>query len=378
VNIGFNTFRVSESAGGIENTGYILTEALAEKNDIFVTVFSDKSSVVPEKCISVKSAYNYTSFFKLIYDIYKRIKDYSRDNRLDFNLCGIYYYALGSYLQRKHNGTPYGIMLHGNELITPNSNHINIVKKIKRAFLYKYRRTILENADILFCNSQYTMELCRSQFNCKNIIVVNPPIKIKHAVYKNGKKPTYKILSLGRIVERKGFQYVIKAMSDINRYNSSIKYYIAGTGPYEEELVNIAKQCHVEKNVIFLGKVSEEDKNKLYAECDFFLMPSIYIEKDSSVEGFGLVYIEANMFGTYVIGTNTGGIQDAISDGINGTFVKEGSSRDISDKIINLYSNWPSYNSKECINWANKFDASKVADIYCEIIEHTIQKEKAF
>ena len=149
------------------------------------------------------------------------------------------------------------------------------------------------------------------------------------------------ILSVGRHVPRKNFQLVLRALNEINTLNlnpsSNIKYFLIGEGEETTNLKQLTKDLDLENQVIFLGSCDVITRNKYYKMADLFIMPSI--TKNNDIEGFGIVYLEANYFKVPVIGTATGGISEAIVDGETGFLIKENDINDLVDKIIFLYNN---------------------------------------
>lgn len=124
------------------------------------------------------------------------------------------------------------------------------------------------------------------------------------------------ILTISRLVEKNGIEYLIKAfaqlikLSDyppIRRTGQIIKLLIVGSGPLENELKNLAKNLGVEDKVFFTGKVPYEDLGEYYATADVFCRPSLS-------EGLGNVFLEAMAASVPVIATPVGGIPDFLTD----------------------------------------------------------------
>ena len=88
----------------------------------------------------------------------------------------------------------------------------------------------------------------------------------------------------------------------------------------EEELRRLARARGVEEKVRFLGYVPEEDLPGLYRACDLFVLANRRLANDD-MEGFGIVFLEAAASGLPVVGGNSGGVPDAVSDGVNGMLV---------------------------------------------------------
>jgi len=147
------------------------------------------------------------------------------------------------------------------------------------------------------------------------------------------------LLSVGRHVERKNFGLVITALGEIKktRPNLNIEYFLVGEGPETLNLKNLVKKLNLEKVVKFLGNCDTETRNKFYKMSDIFLMPSITTKKN--IEGFGIVFLEANYFKVPVIGTKTGGIIEAIIDDKTGFLINPNDQNELIEKILFLIDN---------------------------------------
>jgi glycosyltransferase involved in cell wall biosynthesis len=147
------------------------------------------------------------------------------------------------------------------------------------------------------------------------------------------------LLSVGRHVSRKNFDLVIKAIKKVkeNHEKLKIKYFLLGEGEATPMLKDLSKKLGLEKDVKFLGYVDTLTRNYYYKLSDIFIMPS-KIEKES-IEGFGIVFLEANFFNLPVIGTKSGGITEAIIDGTTGFLIKPNNIDDLVNKIEYLYLN---------------------------------------
>lgn len=111
-------------------------------------------------------------------------------------------------------------------------------------------------------------------------------------------------------------------------------YLIIGKGEEEERLIELTKDLGLEEYVKFVGYVETEDMPLYYNNCDVFVMPSKTIDID--YEGFGIVYLEANACGKPVIGGKSGGVGDAVIDGVTGLLVDPDNIEEISQAIIRL------------------------------------------
>ena len=138
------------------------------------------------------------------------------------------------------------------------------------------------------------------------------------------------LLSVGRLIYYKGFQYAIRAIRD-----TPAKLLIIGQGPLLEVLQNECKKAGVEDRVFFLGEVTNETMRLAYRSCDAFLLSST-----ERSEAFGLVQVEAMSFGKPVINTAlNSGVPFVSIHNKTGLTVPPKSAEDISQAINYLIEN---------------------------------------
>ena len=111
-----------------------------------------------------------------------------------------------------------------------------------------------------------------------------------------------------------------------------------GDGPYRNKLEDLVTRHKLQDIVIFVGSVSDDDKAAYYSVADLFVMPNRELP-DGDVEGFGIVYLEANAYGKPVIAGKSGGVLDAVIDGETGILVNSNNVIEIADAIIHLLEN---------------------------------------
>ncbi len=146
------------------------------------------------------------------------------------------------------------------------------------------------------------------------------------------------LMTVGRLVERKGYDTVIQAMSEIRRAVPDAVYVIAGAGPYAADLHRLVAELGVPpESVRFTGPVAPDELTAHFALADVFVMPNRIVDAD--VEGFGLVFIEAALCGKPAIGGRSGGAVDAIVDGVTGRLVDPSSVGELAAVAIELLSN---------------------------------------
>lgn len=180
-------------------------------------------------------------------------------------------------------------------------------------------RAALAKATRVIANSHYTASLAAPYVDARRLSVVTPPIQPQPAAdpaavaalgEKFGTGPT--VASLCRLEPRKGIDRLIEAMATL----PDTRLLIAGDGSDRARLEEMARSSPAAANIHFLGRVSEREKAALFAVCDVFAMPSR--REGTSVEGFGIVYLEAGWYGKPSLGGTDGGAADAIRDGETG------------------------------------------------------------
>ncbi|MBI4253278.1 glycosyltransferase family 4 protein [Candidatus Uhrbacteria bacterium] len=128
------------------------------------------------------------------------------------------------------------------------------------------------------------------------------------------------IITVGRLVPRKGHEYILRALPGILAERPDVLYCIIGDGPYRVTLEGLVEELHLTQSVHFAGPLSDGAIAQWYAASFAFIMTPVDIDGD--VEGFGIVYLEAQSFGKPVIGSRTGGVPEAIHDGVTGLLVE--------------------------------------------------------
>ncbi|MDD5616297.1 MAG: glycosyltransferase family 4 protein [Candidatus Methanoperedens sp.] len=146
------------------------------------------------------------------------------------------------------------------------------------------------------------------------------------------------LLSVGRLIERKGFHYFIKnTFPCIRKEFPGIIYLIVGSGKLKNKLNDIIMQLGFENEVFILQKIDDNSLNSLYQISDIFIMPNIPVKGD--MEGFGIVALEASSSGLPVVASNIEGIKDAIIDNKNGFLIDPYDNKRYIEVILDLLKN---------------------------------------
>jgi len=145
------------------------------------------------------------------------------------------------------------------------------------------------------------------------------------------------ILSVGRLMRRKGFDNVIRSLPLLLKQGLDIEYALIGIGDDLDYLQKLARELGLDRRVHFLGHVSYEDLPRWYNACDLFAMPNRDIDGDS--EGFGLVFLESAASGKPAVAGKAGGTDSAVVNGETGLRVDGEKVEEIAQSLMHLLRN---------------------------------------
>jgi phosphatidylinositol alpha-1,6-mannosyltransferase len=187
-------------------------------------------------------------------------------------------------------------------------------------------RQIMTRAAGLIANSEFTKGLLVKAGALPSKITVVYPAVIKHQAsaaiiqqlkQQYGLAGKFIILTVARLVARKGVAQVMAALRQAQADLPEFVYVVVGDGPYKQALQTLAQVLGI--NIIFTGTVSEEVKAAWYQLCDIFVLtPQVDV---IDVEGFGIVYLEAQAHGKPVVAAAVGGVPEAV--GMGGILVED-------------------------------------------------------
>jgi len=275
----------------------------------------------------------------MIFHTYKIVKE----NNIDLLQVGqVIPHGYAALFVKKLLKKPYIVYVYGQDLL------------INRPGSRKYRRIqkILNASDGIIANSSYTKKLMSDMGIKVKTTVAYPCPQINHISLNNDELKDFKaahdlngkkvVLSVGNLVERKGQDNVIQAVSSLRKKIPNLRYVIVGNGPARSKLSNLIKDRGLQGLVTIHQNVSDRELKNFYASAHVMAMPSRLLKdrlgQAKDVEGFGMVFLEANLFGLPVVGGNNGGQTDAIEDGKSGLIVDPTSIKEIEDALFRLLS----------------------------------------
>ncbi|MGM0443968.1 MAG: glycosyltransferase [Fibrobacterota bacterium] len=159
------------------------------------------------------------------------------------------------------------------------------------------------------------------------------PMPIREDVYPD-RVPQFitgtRLLSIGRLIERKGFAHLIEAAGQLP---SEYKLTIVGTGPLEETLNQMIAEKNLQEQVRIVSPVSPAELGQIFSEHEIFILPSITDWKGEK-EGLGMVLLEAQRYGLALIASRSGGMTDIVVHKKTGFLVPEGDARALAEAIM--------------------------------------------
>jgi glycosyltransferase involved in cell wall biosynthesis/peptidoglycan/xylan/chitin deacetylase (PgdA/CDA1 family) len=240
---------------------------------------------------------------------------------------------------RKALGTRLMIYVHGEEITTATSGRLHGNR----------RRDYLNAADKVIAVSSFTCDALTQKMGLRAeqvSLVPNgvdtdrftPAERDPDLVHKHGLEGKKVVLTLGRLVARKGADMGVRAMAKVIGQRPDVHYLIVGDGELRPELERLIAQENLGAHVTLVGAVSEADLVRYFRLCDLFLMPNRTMP-DGDTEGFGLVFREANACGKPVVGGRAGGVVEAVVDGESGYLVNGEDPNDIAARVLEILDN---------------------------------------
>jgi phosphatidylinositol alpha-1,6-mannosyltransferase len=144
------------------------------------------------------------------------------------------------------------------------------------------------------------------------------------------------IVSVGRLVHRKGQDSLIAALPEILQSHPEAHILMVGEGPYRKRLEKLVKDLKLEGAITFIGRIQHTDLPRYICAGDIFAMPSRSRLAGLEVEGLGIVYLEASACELPVIAGISGGAPDAVLEGETGITVDGTSPAKIASAVISL------------------------------------------
>ena len=256
-------------------------------------------------------------------------------------------------------------LIHGKEINHPKGSFQN--KKIVK---------VLNNVEKVIANSEYTKNLAISVgVDSNKILVINPGVNpVKELNQKSLDKvesllkvKSPRLITVSRFDKRKNHEKIVMALRNLKQIYPDIVYICVGYGDEEENIKDLVKELDLSSQVMFFKDISDDLKDALVAKSNIFVMPSV-IHK-TSVEGFGIAYVEAAQYSVPSLGGKDGGASDAIKHNKTGIICDGNNLEDIYSSLNSMIENKKYLEfGKTAKDYASKFQWSKVIEEYKKIL----------
>jgi colanic acid/amylovoran biosynthesis glycosyltransferase len=183
------------------------------------------------------------------------------------------------------------------------------------------------------------------------------------------------LITVGRLIEKKGIEYAIKAVYQVSQKHPNLEYLIIGDGEEREYLENLIHQLRLNRQIRLLGWKTQQEVIQHLDKSHIFIAPSI-TATDGNQDAPVNTLKEAMLMGLPVIGTNHGGIPELIQDGVSGFIVPERNESAIASSLEYLISHpeiWFSMGKAGCEFVRNNYDIEKLNNELVEIYQQQIK-----
>lgn len=283
--------------------------------------------------------------------------------------------VLANWISHRY-GLPFGLTVHGTYAVKP-------LLSFPEKWLY---RSALRSADFIIAVSDFTKHRLTSIISIP-VMVINSGVyfdyfsSLQMKYIDNRWRPTKDVqekivLCVGALKHRKGIDVLLHAFAEVVKEEPMVRLVIIGAGD-KEPYLQMAEKLKISERVAFLGEISDEELLRYYQMCDVFMLLPREDEHDH-FEGFGLVYLEANACGKPVIGTWSGGVPEAVQDGVTGFLVPPDSPKEAAMALLKLLRNENLCRTMGEAGrvWAQKHDWSEVVEQYIKIYEMVLERNK--
>jgi colanic acid/amylovoran biosynthesis glycosyltransferase len=210
-------------------------------------------------------------------------------------------------------------------------------KKFGRGF---YKR-LFTTAEMFTANSRFIMEKMQDN-GCPATQIIKIPMCLDTSKFLFRESPPqggkFKILTVGRLVEKKGYAFSLEAVALLKVSGVDFVYNIIGEGPLMDDMVRHAGTLGIAEQVVFHGAMMQDRVKEFYRDSHVFMLPSV-TAANGDTEGQGLVLQEAQATGLPVVATLHNGFPDSIMDGHTGFLVPEKDPQALFEKLLQLAGN---------------------------------------
>lgn len=280
-----------------------------------------------------KSLQGLTFYYRSLMTLKKLVKQYN----IDEVHCGrVIHEGVTAWLLKCFTRTTYRCFIHGEDVET-------VATSREQSLLV---RQVCKGATSLICNSENSQRLTqRLGFdNTKKCFVLHPGADVERFVIRSrdeafrqkmGWQDRFVVLTVGRLQQRKGQDFLIQALPTILESLPNVLYVVIGSGECKLPLQQSAADLGLQDKIQFLSNLDDPTLIACYQQCDYFVLPNRTIGND--IEGFGMVLVEAQACGKPVIAGDSGGTAETMKIGVTGHIVDCSAVEGLAEQLIPLF-----------------------------------------
>ncbi|MBU4347888.1 glycosyltransferase family 4 protein [Patescibacteria group bacterium] len=321
--------------GGMENYAYNIAKGLKKQfgYEIVVVTSNHEEKKYKEEVLAGMKIYRLPIQFKvsntpISFKWKKDIKEIIEKEKPNIINAHTPVPFISDVTARVCGDVPFVLTYH-NDLVKGNLL-LNLV--CKEYYLFMGNKTLNKSAKIIATSEYYSHNSPHLKKRLEKIKIVSPGVNLpKNNIFRKNKNQIIFVSQLDKTHTHKGLNYLIESIQEVKKNIKNIKLIVIGSGDNLEEYTQQVKLFHLENNVKFLGRISNEELSKEYSKSEISVLPSY-----SSSEGFGMVLIEGMAHKCVAIGSRVGGIPCAISENKDGLLVSPKDSNALANAIIKI------------------------------------------
>ena len=273
------------------------------------------------------------------------------------------------YLLKKIRGLPYVVFLSGRDVPSPNPDPPYY--RWLYALLNPMIKGIWENAGAVVACSDGLRDLALQTAPDFPFKVIPDGLDLNRfsPVLRSADPNRVRILTIGRLIPRKGFQLLIQALPQVTAEAAvDFEIEIVGDGPHRDTLVALAKDLKVDELIQFAGSVSYSELPQKYRDADIFVLCSL-------AEGMPLVVLEAMGTALPIVASSVQGIEDLVRTGVNGALFPPNDVNELARSLIGLINDGEIRvrMGKSSVDFVQKYDWQNIANSYLTVYERILE-----
>ena len=275
----------------------------------------------------------------------------------------------GAYLLRKLHNVPYVVFLGGRDV--PSRNPDPPYYRWLYLLLKPIIRAIWDNASAVVACSDGLRELARETDSGVKMDVIPDGLDLGRfePVQRDACPEKVRVLTIGRLIPRKGFQFLIRALPQIIEnaaHNFEIE--VVGDGPYQTELLRLSEDLGVASYIHFTGSVPYSELPQKYRDADVFILPSL-------AEGMPLVVLEAMGTGLPIVASRVQGIDELVVEDVNGALFDAGDVDGLAHSLVKLINAGEGRieMGKASVRRVEPYDWKHIADAYLALYDDILE-----